>query len=50
MKEASGRLQKRSVAPAYGRQLMSIVQAIMDADMDEGISTDQLMYVSGLEW
>ena len=48
VKDASDRLQKRSVAPAYGRQLMSIVGAIMDADMDEGISTDQLMYVSGL--
>ena len=48
VKEASDRLEKRSVAPAYGRQLMSIVGAIMDADMDEGISTDQLMYVSGL--
>ena len=48
VKEASDRLEKRSVAPAYGRQLMSIVEAIMDADMDEGISTDQLMYVSGL--
>ena len=48
VKEASDRLEKRSVAPEYGRQLMSIVGAIMDADMDEGISTDQLMYVSGL--
>ena len=48
VKEASDRLEKRSVAPEYGRQLMSIVWAIMDADMDEGISTDHLMCVSGL--
>ena len=48
VKEASDRLQKKSIAPEYGRQLMSIVQAIMDADKDEGISTDHLMYVSGL--
>ena len=48
LKEALDRLEKKSVGDAYRRQLMSIVEAIMDADMDEGISTDQLMYVSGL--
>ena len=48
LKEARDRLGKKSIRPEYRRQLMSIVEAIMDADMDEGISTDQLMYVSGL--
>lgn len=48
LKEALDRLEKKSFGDAYRRQLMSIVEAIMDADMDEGISTDQLMYVSGL--
>ncbi len=48
LKEALDRLEKKPVEDAYRRQLMLIVEAIMDADMDEGISTDQLMYVSGL--
>ena len=48
LKEALDRLEKKSFGDANRRQLMSIVEAIMDADMDEGISTDQLMYVSGL--
>ena len=48
LKEALDRLEKKPVEDAYRSQLMSIVGAIMDADMDEGISTDQLMYVSGL--
>ena len=48
LEEARDRLRKRSIRPEYRRQLMSIVEAIMNADMDEGISTDQLMYVSGL--
>lgn len=48
LKEAYDRLEKKSIRPEYRRQLISIVEAIMDADMDEGISTDQLMYVSGL--
>ncbi|MDE0159793.1 MAG: RecQ family ATP-dependent DNA helicase [Candidatus Dadabacteria bacterium] len=48
LKEALDRLEKKPVEDSYRRQLMSIVEAIMDADMDEGISTDQLMYVSGL--
>ena len=48
LKEALDRLEKKSVRPEYRRQLTSIVGAIMDADMDEGISTDELMYVSGL--
>ena len=48
LKEALDRLEKKSIGDSYCRQLMSIVEAIMDADMDEGISTDHLMYVSGL--
>ena len=48
LKEALERLKKKSIEDSYRRQLMSIVEAIMDADMDEGISTDHLMYVSGL--
>lgn len=48
LKEALNRLEKKPIGDAYRRQLMSIVEAIMNADMDEGISTDHLMYVSGL--
>ena len=46
--EALERLRKKSISDTYRRQLLSIVETIMEADMDEGISTDQLMYVSGL--
>ncbi len=48
LEEISRRLQKKSVPPAYQQKLLSIVRAIMNSNKDEGVSTDQLMYVSGL--
>ncbi len=46
--EARARLQRRGVPVAYQDQLLSIVSAIVEAEADEGISTDELMAVSGL--
>ena len=48
VKEASATLQKRRIEDGYRRQLLRIVEALIDADPDEGISTDELMGVSGL--
>ena len=46
--EAAARLVKRRIRDDYRRQLLSIVEALVDANPDEGISTDELMGVSGL--
>jgi len=46
--EARKRLERKSFTPDYCRKLISIVETIMNAEIDEGISTDQLMHVSGL--
>ena len=46
--EAAARLVKRRIRDDYRRQLLKIVEALVDADPDEGISTDELMGVSGL--
>ena len=46
--EAAARLAKRGITDEYRQQLLSIVEALVDADPDEGISTDELMGVSGL--
>ena len=48
VKEASARFQRRRITEGYRRQLLRIVEALIDADPDEGISTDELMGVSGL--
>ena len=48
VKEASARFQRRRITEGYRRQLLSIVEALIDADPDEGISTDELMGVAGL--
>ena len=48
LEKISETLRKKSVSPAYQEKLLSIVRAIMNSDRDEGVSTDQLMYVSGL--
>ena len=46
--EALAKLEKARVRDAYRRQLLTIVEALVGADSDEGISTDELMAVSGL--
>lgn len=47
--EAQQKLEKASrLEPAYRQQLLAIVDALMSADADEGITTDELMGISGL--
>ncbi len=46
--EARTKLQKASVRDDYRNQLLKITEALIDADADEGISTDELMAASGL--
>ena len=46
--EARDRLEKASVADPYRRQLLTICETLIEADADEGISTDELMTGSGL--
>ena len=46
--EARLKLEKASVALAYRKQLLDIVQALIEANADEGVSTDELMGLTGL--
>ena len=48
MKEAQAKLQRTTMSDAYLRQLLTICDTLMEADPDEGISTDELMTASGL--
>ncbi len=46
--EARQKLEKKDIAPAYRQSLLAIVGALIGAPADDGISTDELMLVSGL--
>ena len=46
--EAERRLANARIADAYRRQLLLIAEALIGADADEGVSTDELMEISGL--
>jgi ATP-dependent DNA helicase RecQ len=46
--EASEKLEKRVPSPSYREQLLRLVEALIVADADEGVSTDELMLISGL--
>ena len=46
--EARAKLEKARIRDAYRRQLLTIVERLIEADPDEGISTDELMAASGL--
>lgn len=46
--EAMQKLEKKDIAPEYRKSLLAIVDALIGAPIDEGISTDELMVVSGL--
>ena len=46
--EACAKLEKARIRDAYRRQLLTIVERLIEADPDEGISTDELMAASGL--
>ena len=48
LEEARTRIEKRPMADAYRVQLLAIAETLIDADPDEGISTDELMNASGL--
>ena len=48
VEEAEKRLAKANITQAYRRQLLRIVEALIDAPPDDGVSTDELMGVSGL--
>ena len=48
VEDAKSRLDKFPMFEDYRRQLVSLVQALIAADPDQGISTDELMGVSGL--
>ena len=46
--EARSKLEKAKVTVEYRRQLLKICETLIEADPDEGISTDELMAASGL--
>ena len=48
VEEARAKLEGQPMAVAFRRQLLAIAEMLIDADPDEGISTDVLMGVSGL--
>ena len=48
VEEAKRRLSKAQVKATYRKQLLQIAEALISADADEGVSTDELMGVSGL--
>ena len=48
MDEARARLARHPLRSGERRELLSIAEALMDADPDQGISTDELMSASGL--
>ena len=48
IEEARARLERACPRDAYRRQLLTIVERLIEADPDEGISTDELMSASGL--
>ena len=46
--EARAKLEKACVTYAYRRQLLTICEKLIEADADEGITTDDLMAATGL--
>ena len=48
VEEARARLERADIAAAYRGQLLKITQALIEANADEGVTTDELMGISGL--
>ena len=48
VKEARAKLEKAGIVDVYRRQLLTISETLIEADADQGISTDELMAASGL--
>ena len=47
--EARQRLARANITDAYRGQLLRIAEALIEADPDEGVTTDELMGVTGLQ-
>ena len=48
LEDARARLEKADITNEYRKGLLTICQALLEADADEGISTDELMAAAGL--
>ena len=48
IEEARSKLKRARISDIYRQQLLTISQALFEADPDEGISTDELMAAAGL--
>ena len=48
LEDARKKIERSELTVDYRKQLLSIVQALIEADPDDGITTDELMGVSGL--
>ena len=48
VEEARVRLERKAMTDRYRGQLLSIAETLIDSDPDKGISTDELIAVSGL--
>ncbi|MCY4239009.1 MAG: RecQ family ATP-dependent DNA helicase, partial [Rhodospirillaceae bacterium] len=48
LEAAARRLQQADIADTYRQKLLQIAKRLIEADADEGVSTDELMGVSGL--
>ena len=48
VEEARAKLHRASLTDTYQRQLLCITEALIEAGADEGVTTDELMGVSGL--
>ena len=48
VEEAEERLSRANITRIYRRRLLRIVEALIDAPPDDGVSTDELMGISGL--
>ena len=48
VEEARAKLERSDITGGYRRQLLTIAETLVEADADEGISTDELMAATGL--
>jgi ATP-dependent DNA helicase RecQ len=46
--EARARLARQPMSDAYQRQMLRLVESLIGADADDGLSTDELMLASGM--
>ena len=48
VREAGSKLEKVRISQCYRNKLLTIAETLIDADADEGISTDELMAAAGM--